>query len=79
MVAGAGRPVESFHLRSNHLVSFQGENASMVSHGYAWNKDGSGGFWEVWGIYEHGFERTAEGWRINRFVFRMTHERGERL
>lgn len=32
--------------------------------------------WEVWGTYEHHLTRFADGWKVDGFVFRMTHERG---
>lgn len=70
--------IQSFHMRSNHLVNFQTKTrAMMTSHGYAWNA-GGGKLWEVWGVYEYRFERIATGWKIASFVFRATQERGER-
>ncbi len=75
----------SFHLRGNHRVTFHGSDAAtMVSHGYAWNRMESGALpenggealWEVWGTYEHGFERTDEGWKVNAMTFTATAERG---
>ena len=76
---------ESFHLRGNHRVTFDGSNAAMlVSHGYAWNRmergaleeNGADPLWEVWGTYEHGFTRTEEGWKVNFMAFYATAERG---
>ncbi|MDX8349968.1 nuclear transport factor 2 family protein [Cognatiyoonia sp. IB215446] len=75
----------SFHLRVNHRVTFDGPDAAtMVSHGYAWNRMESGGLpenggealWEVWGTYEHGFARTEDGWKVNAMTFTATAERG---
>lgn len=75
----------SFHLRGNHRVTFHSEDsATMLSHGYAWNRMESGALaenggealWEVWGTYEHGFERTSEGWKVNAMTFTATSERG---
>ena len=75
----------SFHLRGNHRVTFTGEDgAVMLSHGYAWNRmergaleeNGGNPLWEVWGTYEHGFERTGEGWKVNAMTFTATAERG---
>ncbi len=75
----------SFHLRGNHRVTFHGDDAAtMVSHGYAWNRMESGALpenggealWEVWGTYEHGFERTQDGWKVNAMTFTATAERG---
>ncbi|MEM8850843.1 MAG: nuclear transport factor 2 family protein [Pseudomonadota bacterium] len=76
---------ESFHLRGNHRITFDGPDATLMqSHGYAWNRMPSGALpenggedlWEVWGTYEHGFTRTEEGWRINAMTFTATAERG---
>lgn len=76
---------ESFHLRGNHRVTFSDkDNATLLSHGYAWNRMEAGGLaenggdplWEVWGTYEHGFTRTSEGWRVNAMTFTATAERG---
>ena len=76
---------ESFHLRGNHRITFEGSDAAvMQSHGYAWNRietgalpeNGGEALWEVWGTYEHGFERTAQGWRVNAMKFTATAERG---
>lgn len=75
----------SFHLRGNHRVAFEGaDRALMTSHGYAWNRMEAGGLpenggnplWEVWGTYEHGFVRTAEGWRVDAMTFTATAQRG---
>ena len=75
----------SFHLRGNHLVTFEDpENATVFSHGYAWNRMERGGLeenggdplWEVWGTYEHGFTLTEEGWKLNAISFFATAERG---
>ena len=69
----------SFHLRGNHLVSVAAASATVHSHGYAWNRleglDG-GDLWEIWGVYEHGFTRRDGRWRVSRFAFRATHQRG---
>lgn len=75
----------SFHLRGNHRVTFHSDdNATMLSHGYAWNRMESGALaenggealWEVWGTYVHGFERTEDGWKVNAMTFTATAERG---
>ncbi|WP_195822751.1 nuclear transport factor 2 family protein [Roseobacter sp. MH60115] len=76
---------ESFHLRGNHRIRFEADgSATMVSHGYAWNKmergalaeNGGNALWEVWGIYEHSFFQTEAGWRVNGMSFFATAERG---
>ncbi len=75
----------SFHLRGNHRVTFHGEGAAtMLSHGYAWNRmergalqeNGGEALWEVWGTYEHGFVREDDGWKVNAMTFTATAERG---
>ncbi len=75
----------SFHLRGNHRVSWTGDrNATLHSHGYAWNRlergalpeNGGNALWEVWGTYEHRFVRTSRGWRVQFMGFYMTAERG---
>src|SRR5688572_16924485 len=56
----------SLHLRTNHQVTVQGDTATMVSHGYAWNRlEGNGDpLWETWGVYEHGFRKIDGAWKI---------------
>jgi hypothetical protein len=68
----------SLHLRTNHLVTIDGDNAVVTSHGYAWNRmEGNGDpLWETWGHYEHRLERRPEGWRVVGMTYRQTHERG---
>lgn len=76
---------ESFHLRGNHRIAFiDADNAMVFSHGYAWNRmergalpeNGGNPLWEVWGTYEHGFERVGGDWKINAMTFTATAERG---
>ena len=83
--ANLGPSKTSFHLRGNHRIAFTGPDAAvMLSHGYAWNRleagaleeNGGNPLWEVWGTYEHGFERTADGWRVNAMTFNATAQRG---
>lgn len=75
----------SFHLRGNHQITFNGaDDATMVSHGYAWNRmeagalaeNGGDPLWEVWGTYIHEFTRTEDGWRLDGMTFNATAERG---
>ena len=75
----------SFHLRGNHRVSFHTDgSATMLSHGYAWNRmergampeNGGEALWEVWGTYVHGFVETDAGWKIAAMTFNATAERG---
>lgn len=71
---------QSFHLRGNHLVVFDGpDRANVISKGYAWNRvaglDG-GELWEVWGNYSYDLRRDENGWSLTRFAFMPLHERG---
>lgn len=74
---------ESFHLRGNHRIAFDGPDAAtMTSHGYAWNRMATpqapdGALWEVWGTYVHGFTRTEVGWRVESMTFDATAQRGD--
>lgn len=76
---------QSFHLRGNHRVTFEGDgSATMHSHGYAWNRmergalpeNGGEALWEVWGTYVHGFVETPAGWKVDAMTFTATAERG---
>lgn len=78
----------SFHLRGNHRVTFEGGGrATMLSHGYAWNRmergalpeNGGGALWEVWGTYIHGFVETEDGWKVDAMTFTATAERGNQF
>lgn len=72
---------KTFHLRGNHIVSVKGDEATVYSHGYAWNQMAGVGsdLWEVWGNYTHALKRTPAGWRVVGFTFVKTHERGNAL
>ncbi|MEM7710440.1 MAG: nuclear transport factor 2 family protein [Pseudomonadota bacterium] len=76
---------ESFHLRGNHRIAFDGADAAtMTSNGYAWNRmeagadpaNGGEALWEVWGTYEHGFARAEDGWEVTSMTFTATAQRG---
>jgi len=75
----------SLHLRTNHRVAFSDpDTATLVSHGYAWNRmergalpeNGGEALWEVWGTYTHAFARTETGWTVTAMTFTATAERG---
>jgi hypothetical protein len=68
----------SLHLRGNHLVTLNGDRATVYSHAYAWNRmEGNGDpLWEVWGHYTHELQRTPAGWKVTAFTFVKTNERG---
>ncbi|MEM9169476.1 MAG: nuclear transport factor 2 family protein [Pseudomonadota bacterium] len=70
----------SFHLRGGHIVTFDGPDAARIaSKGYAWNLlpgfEG-GALWEVWGDYVYDAARVDGDWKLTRFDFTATHERG---
>lgn len=72
---------ESLHMRGTPIITINGQSATAISNGYAYNKmsgapDGSGDLWEVWGNYTHTFTRTNAGWKVSGFTFDKTHERG---
>ncbi|MBI1250276.1 MAG: nuclear transport factor 2 family protein [Alphaproteobacteria bacterium] len=70
----------SWHVRGLDIVTLDGDQATLVSHGYAWNalpQRTENDLWEVWGRYEHHFVRTGAGWKVDRFSFTATHERGD--
>lgn len=70
---------KSYHMRSNHRVSVNGDRAEVFSKGYAFNqltsKTGSD-LWEVWGDYRHTLVRTPQGWKVSRMALQVTHARG---
>jgi SnoaL-like domain len=71
---------QSFHLRGDSVVKITGDSATMLSHGYAWNRlttRKTNDLWEVWGVYEHRFIRTDGIWKINGLKFVKTYERGD--
>jgi hypothetical protein len=71
---------QSFHLRGDAVVTISGDTATMLSHGYTWNRlttRKTNDLWEVWGVYEHRFIRTDTGWKINGLKYVKTYERGD--
>jgi hypothetical protein len=69
----------SFHMRSNHQVTVERDRAEVTSKGYALNilrRNTGSDLWEVWGIYTHTLERTAQGWKCSGMTLAITHARG---
>ena len=69
----------SFHMRTNHRVTIDRDRAEVVSKGYALNilrRNTGSDLWEVWGIYTHTMERTAQGWKCSGMTLALTHARG---
>jgi ketosteroid isomerase-like protein len=60
------------HHVSNLRLSFDSaDSARGVTYLYAWHRyRGGAPDGELWGRYEHRFERTGEGWRIAELVLR---------
>ncbi|MFC6016468.1 nuclear transport factor 2 family protein [Plantactinospora solaniradicis] len=73
----------SFHMRSNHRVTVDGDRAGVRSKGYAFNRltrPLGDALWEVWGNYAHRLVRTREGWRCSAIALTdVTHARGNEL
>lgn len=73
----------SFHLRTNHRIAVRGDQAEVVSKGYAFNRlerPLGDALWEVWAEYGHALERTADGWRCSAIgIVRVLHARGNEL
>ncbi|MGE0828390.1 MAG: nuclear transport factor 2 family protein [Hyphomonadaceae bacterium] len=70
----------SFHLRGGEQVTLEGDQATMISNGYAWNalpQRLENNLWEGWGRYTHHFQRTPQGWRIDGLTFQLLYERGD--
>ena len=76
--ANLGPRKQSHHQRGHGLVTLQGDQATIYSQGYAWNRmEGNGDpLWEVWGNYTHELARMPEGWKVTAMTFEMTHQRG---
>jgi ketosteroid isomerase-like protein len=73
---------KSFHMRSNHRITLDGDRAEVFSKGYALNILGrptGSDLWEVWGHYTHTLERSTEGWRCTGMSFVVVHARGNEM
>lgn len=70
---------KSHHMRSNHRITINGDQAEVFSKGYAFNMlplaRGSD-LWEVWGDYYHTLQRTGQGWKVASMTFVVTYARG---
>lgn len=69
----------SLHTRTNHAIAVDGDEAAVVSTGYAFNtmaRPAGDALWEVWGVYRHTPRREADGWRITGFALEVVHARG---
>ena len=71
---------KTFHQRGNHVISLDGDKATVFSKGYAFNLLEHGpvvGLWEVWGNYTHTLSRTADGWKVDGMKLDVIHQRGD--
>ncbi len=72
----------SHHMRTNHRISVDGDEAEVFSKGYALNildRDTGSDLWEVWGNYTHTLERTPGGWRCSGMTIVAIHARGNEM
>jgi hypothetical protein len=72
----------SHHMRSNHRITIDGDEAEVFSKGYALNilpRTTGSDLWEVWGNYTHTLERADEGWKCSGMTFVVTHARGNEM
>jgi hypothetical protein len=71
---------KSFHQRTNHRISINGDRAEVFSKGYAFNlleKGEAAGMWEVWGDYRHALTNTKNGWKVTAMSLKVAHTRGD--
>ncbi len=69
----------SHHMRTNHRITIEGDQAEAFSKGEALNILARGlgdHLWQVWGDYTHTLARTPEGWRCSGMTFVVTYARG---
>ncbi len=72
----------SHHMRTNHRISVDGDEAEVFSKGYALNildRDAGSDLWEVWGNYTHTLSRSSEGWKCSGMTFVVVHARGNEM
>jgi hypothetical protein len=73
----------SFHMRTNHAITVDGDRASVRSKGYAFNRLArplGDALWEVWAHYTHRLVRTRGGWRCTAIgLASVAHARGNEL
>ncbi|MBA2519646.1 MAG: nuclear transport factor 2 family protein [Chloroflexia bacterium] len=69
----------SHHMRTNHRITVDGDQAEVFSKGEALNILARGlgdNLWQVWGDYTHTLVRAPEGWRCSGMTFVVTYARG---
>ena len=69
----------SHHMRTNHRITINGDQAEVFSKGYALNilrRETGTDLWEVWGDYVHTLERTNQKWKCSGLTFIVAYARG---
>ncbi len=69
----------SHHMRTNHRIAIDGDEAEVFSKGYAFNmlpSSRGSDVWEVWGNYIHTLQRTPDGWKVSGMTFIVTYACG---
>jgi len=72
----------SHHMRFNHRITIDGDEAEVFSKGYALNilsRTTGSDLGEVWGNYTHTLERTDEGWKCSGMTLVVTHARDNEM
>ena len=73
---------KSYHMRTNHRITVDGDRAEVFSKGYALNildRPTGSALWEVWGDYAHTLERSPGGWKCSGMTFVVAHARGNEM
>lgn len=69
----------SFHMRTNHRITVDGDRAEVLSKAHALNillRDRGSDLWETWGYYVHTLERTESGWRCTGMTYTVAYAQG---
>ncbi len=77
-----GQFTATHHMITNVLIDFDGPDrarARAAMRAEHWLDGMAGGDrYTMFGVYENGFRRTAEGWRISHLALRLAREEGSR-
>ena len=72
----------SFHMRTNHRISVDGDRAEVLSKAHALNvllRERGSDLWETWGYYVHTLERTQTGWRCTGMTYTVQYAQGNEM
>ena len=72
----------SFHMRTNHRVSVDGDRAEVLSKAHALNillRDRGSDLWETWGYYVHTLERRGSGWICTGMTYTVAYAQGNEM